>query len=494
MSSLLVFRVPQVLEDYLLLLIPNAVLIVFSFYWYTTQIFADYQIKNRTVQGLFITIFTLSCNLFLLIIWEITSLMSPEFRWQNWRITISGLLIIIVFQLPIYAVYLFLKENGWFSFKNSYYKYYGRILAAGILVCWWISFYQLGLLFPVIKEQHDTFSIEGGISRVGVIGVTVMSILSGFGAANCPYDYISACFRAVQPKDVDKPKRKLMQTIDMILIKKKRLILVKEEFEKLKKESGVSFKDGKQQASFSSILEYLRVKLPFGGSSQLSIMKDQIKSLEVDIRRMEEVQKQLFNDVNDLIYAVDRMEKSKTCKGQYFNFLGYLLSGYSVYKLVMSSINILFQKRQTIDPITRGFEIFCFKIRDVPIERCQLDIGFLSKIVSFFSIGILAFTQIRGFLLLLTKLFRRTADYFSSNLTILFLAEIMGMYFLSSVLLVRMSLPIDFRSSITNVIGDIEFHFFHAWSDAVFVVSALCSTAALFLLTQIDNSGKIAEE
>jgi len=69
-------------------------------------------------------------------------------------------------------------------------------------------FWKLGDPFP-ISNRNESFSIEQCISRVGIIGVTTMAILSGFGgmkkkndffqinfvcfflAVNCPYTYMT---------------------------------------------------------------------------------------------------------------------------------------------------------------------------------------------------------------------------------------------------------------------------------------------------------------
>ena len=57
------------------------------------------------------------------------------------------------------------------------------------------AFWKVGDPFPLLSPQHGLFSIEHLISRVGVIGVTVMSMLSGFGAVNYPYQSMAMFMR-----------------------------------------------------------------------------------------------------------------------------------------------------------------------------------------------------------------------------------------------------------------------------------------------------------
>uniref|UniRef100_A0ABM0M8F4 Acid trehalase-like protein 1-like n=1 Tax=Saccoglossus kowalevskii TaxID=10224 RepID=A0ABM0M8F4_SACKO len=86
-----------------------------------------------------------------------------------------------------------------------------------------VGYPDLTLVFKGQKTMLEPgiLSIEQGISRVGVIGVTLMALLSGFGAVNCPYTYMSYFMRHVSDGDIQAHERKFMQIMDMILTKKK---------------------------------------------------------------------------------------------------------------------------------------------------------------------------------------------------------------------------------------------------------------------------------
>ena len=51
--------------------------------------------------------------------------------------------------------------------------------------------------------MYSYFLTTYNFSRVGVVGVTLMAILSGFGAVNCPYTYMDYFARIVTPLDVN---------------------------------------------------------------------------------------------------------------------------------------------------------------------------------------------------------------------------------------------------------------------------------------------------
>lgn len=77
----------------------------------------------------------------------------------------------------------------------------------------------------------------------------------------------------------------------------------------------------------------------------------------------------------------------------------------------------------------------------------KIDPVFWSQQLSFWFAGIIVFGSVRGFLKLLTRVLRvfMLKVTFSTSNYLLFVAHMMGMYFLSSVLMMQMSLPPEYR-------------------------------------------------
>lgn len=94
-----------------------------------------------------------------------------------------------------------------------------------IWILYLYGFWRIGDPFPLLSVSKGIFTLEQAVSRIGVVGVTVMAILSGFGAVNYPYTNMAYFIRSVSQSDVINVERKLMHTMDMILSKKKRMAL-----------------------------------------------------------------------------------------------------------------------------------------------------------------------------------------------------------------------------------------------------------------------------
>lgn len=81
------------------------------------------------------------------------------------------------------------------------------------------------------------------------------------------------------------------------------------------------------------------------------------------------------------------------------------------------------------------------------VDRFQIDPRFWSQQLSFWFAGIIVFGSVRSFLKLVTKvldIFMLQVTFSTTNVLML-TAQVMGMYFLSSVLMIQINLPPEYR-------------------------------------------------
>ncbi len=159
-----------------------------------------------------------------------------------------------------------------------------RPLTVVIWLIYLYFFWKVGDPFPILNPEHGILSIEQGVSRIGVIGVTVMALLSGFGAVNYPYTSMAyfiryvlgdsideniiliirlTFFRPVSKTDVSNIEKRLLQTVDMIINKKRRIALATYK-------SSYSTNTGQSKSSLWGFLKTVSDSVSGSGESILS--------------------------------------------------------------------------------------------------------------------------------------------------------------------------------------------------------------------------------
>ncbi|KAF9304029.1 Golgi pH regulator B [Mortierella antarctica] len=418
------------------------------------------------IQVVFALTLSWSCQLFELIIMEILGVLGQESRWFFWRLTLYAMLVLVIAVIPFYQCFLIIRNA---SISSS------RALPLALAI-WSIYFYlfsKVGHHFPgQTGRSQGILSVEWGMSRVGIIGVTISAILSGFGAVNGPYSNLFFFLRQVGDADIQLAEKKCMQTLSAIASKKQRILL---EETKLKSMDPNASKVG----GF--------VKKIFGSVSGRP-EGNNLESLRLEIAALEGISRRLFLDIDDLYVEKTRLTFAKTWQGKYSNLMGYIFSIYCIYRLAMAFINIVFNRIGSTDPITNLISRF------IAHTNINIDVRFWSQQLSFFFVGLMIFLSIRGLLQELSKFFKVVSQAFSSSNVILFLAHLMGLYFLSSVLLMRQNLPMEYRSIISDSLGTLEFNFYHRWFDVIFLISGLLSMVFLYFVHSASGSSNVSKD
>lgn len=429
-------------------------------------LFRNYEVKEMTTQLMFSGTFALSCGCFALVIFEVVDVMDKDSRIYSWRICLYFMLTNLLVVLPYYACYTIVTVYGLVHDVKR------KVATCVVLVVLFLfGFLKLGSSFPVVRGNHGLLSIETGMSHVGVVGVFMMASLSGYGAASSPFEYLAYFQRTVDDRGVQEMEKHLRQTLERVAKNKKRLYAYRMEMRA----------DGAKDNQSRGLTG--RLWSAITGSPAHALTRN-VNELSREVEALELTARELFLEINELRAAMKRANLSHTLKGKLYNLLGYPLSAYCAYKIFMASINIIFDRHAKTDPVTRGFELL-FKVVSIDI-----DVQLWSQQISFLLVGVIIVASVRGLLKKGMELFHLYSSSFTSRIYILAMAQIMGMYFLSSVLLIRMNLPVQYRATISMVLGDIEFNFFHRWFDFIFIPSALV-TVALYAIRVYGSSSRI---
>jgi hypothetical protein len=416
-------------------------------------------VRHRVVDAMFTCTFLFSFLLLELVVFEILKILDQDIRHTFWRFVLCASLFMVIIVLPGHFAHVVMSP--YFS---------GTPLAFAVSVALFlflVGFVNITNLAPIISDTTELLTIPQAVSRVGIVGVTVMAVFSGFGAINFPFSY----YRYWQCKNIPAA---LASKKSMLHAKLDHLVSLKLELSAM-----VRGRTGHPPA-----------EPPSGAAGFLSGFGSRVRGvfigrdegrLQQKLGMIEMYEQQMlpetFMEYHDIVEFKLRKEWSQTPLGWVGHYSGYFFCGYSLYRVLMTAFNIALGRENKIDPVTRwltyGFQFLTF-FSGGP----DLDFNTLSQQVSLLLVSILIFTSFRGFFVQWLKFFRMQNAAYSAifaRVFVVLMAWIMGMYFISSVLLLRMTIPLSYRESISKVMGNVQVPIFQFWFDVVFLISALMS-------------------
>ncbi|CAO3701347.1 unnamed protein product [Rhizopus microsporus] len=364
--------------------------------------------------------------------------------------------------VPWCQVYTFLKVNkGW---KHRPAAYIASVTTCGYLY----------MLIGIPTTINTSSMIELSIIRTSMIGVTVISILSGFGMANAPLTVWYQ--RHVSEHDYRIAERAYAQTNKMIAEKKMALGRMKQQQER---------QSSTEQASTSGYIGRFVSSLFGKGKDQ------EMELLQTEIEQLEGLAVSMNNDLEELERSRARTKYAKTWKGKVWSLVNMIFAIYCVYRFIVTAVSVVLQRQSSMDPITRTLSMIISHF-----DGYNIDPTFWSQQLSFWFAGIIVFSSVRSFLKLLSKLLEifLLKITFSTNNILLLIAQVMGMYFLSSVLMIQLNLPLEYKYLLSSSLQSIELDIYKYWSDTISCIACILSILIICVLRQTQDATSMTRD
>lgn len=446
-------------------------------------------------------------SIVLLVFFEVVHLMHYATRRLHWLFDIYSLLILLVFVLPPAQVFFILVDIG--MTRGTAIR--ASLAAEGVFL---YVFWRIGDPFATDTNIRSALSVEAGMSRILIIGTTMLAVLSGFTAVHLPYTYLSAFVRPIKEKEVNRLGQRVLTATENLRLRK---------LELLSRDFVPSQPSAVSTATLSHSPQSWLAPLPshtpatFSASTMIHRSNTQnyathggtdatlsaaarppstndgvekqtrevargLGPMPADVLEMEQRAEQLFIEYNDAASAWRDVLFSRTFVGRLFTLAGAIMLLLCAVRVAAAVYNIFshffLEKRhgskETADHVSKE------------IHRFLSAIGVQVNLQDVYQYATLAFTSallsvnFRSALIRMMSIFSLVSNNEAlSSSAAVFIAHLMGTYVISSTVLIRSFLPPDTRELIVDVMGSMEFQYFQRWFDVLFISSAVVGAVVI---------------
>ena len=170
---------------------------------------------DPVVSTLFAVTFALSAGLLVLVLYEILGLVDESFLRVHWRFNLRAVLVLLIFVLPF--VHLPASSpSPWERAKPR--RAVAAALAAHLALLF--GFHRVGGGGENLDGAFGEKSVARAVFRVGVVGVSMLAVLSGFGAVHFPSEVLSLFAKPVGDAESQALRRRLVQATETVVAQK----------------------------------------------------------------------------------------------------------------------------------------------------------------------------------------------------------------------------------------------------------------------------------
>ena len=423
---------------------------------------------KRVSAFVFSTTIALSTVLAELILCEISNTINPIARGFALRITIFLLIILLVIVIPSLEIQSIISAAGWkYTGRDA-----GRLKLAWVFQTlgfglWLMGFWWSGRLL-LAKNRHDNDVISHGhfidavVEYVGVIGISLMALLSGFASVSAPWQSFGARHKTVSEEIIARKRAGIDATNDMLQMKQSRLRALNHKMA-----------DTPTESFFQKAI----------GSIRGNVDVAERKSLEMEIGGLENMKLALSTQQSLLESRFSQQRRSRTFAGRLLIVGTHIFSLYCLYRIMATSITAV---RRQLSPPGKTF------VGSDPINNIlailvkhydsHLDREAWTRQISFFLSGVMLIASFSSVLQTFHFFARFTPSLLKAtqaNLPLI-VAQVCATYVISVSLLLRGIMSGQVVSDQLKNLGGTDMHWVDGWFEAWFLGGVTVTTLGIW--------------
>jgi len=405
-------------------------------------------LHSSVARTIFSVCFSESCVMFFFLLCQGLDLFDSRTRLFNWKASLFLLLATNLVFTPISAslvVTLAPKPDS-----NQRLRRQTQIIMSLVPVVLYL-FALSYIPLPSALSSSDTLTTA--LSRLIVLGTALLGLLSGFGAVSNAWAFFPLFARTrIEPTDSD------------VISAEQALVRIQKDLQD-KKESHRRANSQPQGEGtwFSRVVPSLR------GDDDIQ-----------ELKGLEALEYQMNRNVNSLRQQRQNARFSGTLKGKLLNWSGRVFALYCIFRVISSVINILIpvsqdtSSRPTTPPDVITHVLAYILSLLSPTEVKFEEVARIGRQISLALVGVIIITSLRLVLRGVTRALRVPNRTLGASLMLLILAQLMGIYFLSTLVQLRSLFPPpDTDSSTVNLFSTIpKYEVFGSLFDYSFLLAA----------------------